>query len=92
MTGFDRKIANRVAAYLASQDAYMDGPTVVSVSVLLLCYPEIEDIIGHDGFQHPAEAWHWIYERLTAHRLLMGNIMAQLISRRFVLQQEDDGA
>ena len=91
MTGFDIEMSRRVAAYLASRDARFDSPDLLDVEVLVLSYPEVFTILGPDGFDRPAEAWHHVWELLSAHRVLMGKIMAQVISRRFA-GVEDDGA
>jgi hypothetical protein len=91
MTCFDIEMSRRVAAYLASRDAYIEEPTVIAFETTVLAYPEVFAITGPDGFDRPAEAWHRVWELLSAHRVLMGKIMAQVISRRFA-GVEDDGA
>ena len=78
--------------------AFVGRPYVgkkLDVDTVFHTYPEVKNILGEAGFQRPAEAWDWIDERLSAHRVLMGRIQARGMRIKSLanrLETEDDGA
>lgn len=93
MTGFDRELASRVAAFLAGQHCITDVSTALGIDTVWHSYPEIGRMLGPDGFDRPAEAWEWVESRMSRHRVTMGEIQAQLMGRRYAQRHtEEDGA